>query len=630
MSRIATKTMGPDRRPRRQARPRLFGTLGHGWLHLLRARPGQGREPGSLVIILLAVLGILIGAGTLVSRTTQGQLGSMANSQTYGARKAAEAGISKLIGEWNQQRNRMLLASGSPASSWVTSNKWLRNPCTATTISLSSATEIGGPDLAAYRTGAWIDVVQNDTNDIKRRYRLRRVTYRKSNRQISTTVYTQTAFGTDKKSVPSGAKAFPDMSTNTSTIENPKPFTLGEANDSQGYLEVEVEGQVLRNGVVLASSRVVKEFQVVPKCCWRSYGRTLATGDPPAFEIYGNDWRFCSPPSGFTAGKLAMLTGLNGGGLVKDNGDAWSLRVEGLGKLNPIICTTAATTCDGPDGDAAPDASQVVIDSSDGNIGVTSFNIKIPDPPAIPTGGFTMGPLGSNSSQQVNGGNALKSEGITPQDDGQTGIISLPSIGLAQQGNTKYCGFRDGAYHCSISSIKLPGNKIIQVDTTTAPVYLYFQDPSGNIDIRGTAGLQHLYNGAPAAAWQADRLQIRGEPRNGNPSSQSFEVSGDSVNTAMFVWAPVSTLTFGGNATFKGITWVDNLGFYGNTNVTVPAPNGLEGDPAADVCPEILPEKAVYCRLFRDLLKDMSPPIPLAFDWVARSETYTKFYGFDP
>jgi hypothetical protein len=70
-----------------------------------------------MVVILLAVLGILIGASTLVSRTTQGQLGSTANSQTYGARKAAEAGISRLIGEWNKQENRMLLASGSPASS---------------------------------------------------------------------------------------------------------------------------------------------------------------------------------------------------------------------------------------------------------------------------------------------------------------------------------------------------------------------------------------------------------------------------------------------------------------------------------------------------------------------------------
>jgi len=605
--------MGPNRWPNRQA-------------------PVQGtaREPGSIVIILLAVLGILIGASTLVSRTTQGQLGSTANSQTYGARKAAEAGISRLIGEWNKQENRMLLASGSPASSWEPTKQQLRNPCTATTISLSSATPIGGADLAAYRTGAWIDVVNNDTNDIKRRYRLRRVTFRKSNRQISTTVYTQTAFGGDKKTAPSGVKTFPDMSTNTSTEEAPKPFNLGEANDSHGYLEVEVEGQVLRNGTVLASSRVVKEFQVVPKCCWRSYGRTLATGDPPAYEIYGNDWRSCEPPSGFTPGKLAMLTGLNGGGLITDNGNAWSLRVEGLGKLNPIICTTPAKTCDGPDNDTAPDANQVVIDSSDGNIGVTSFNIKIPDPPAIPSGGFTMGPLGSNSSQQVNGGNALKAEGITPQDDGQTGFISLPSLGLNQQGNTKFCGYKDGAYHCSISSIKLPGNKIIQVDTTAAPVYLYFQDPSGDIDIRGSAGLQHIFNGAAAAPFQADRLQIRGEPRGGNPSSQTFELSGDSVNTSMFVWAPVSNLSLGGNATFKGITWVNNLGFFGNANVTVPAPNGLENDPAADVCPETLPSKAVYCRLFRDVLGGMSPPIPLAFDWQARSETYTKFYGVDP
>jgi len=582
-----------------------------------------------MVVILLAVLGILIGAGTLVSRTTQGQLGSLANSQTYGARKAAEAGISRFIGEWNKQENRMLLASGSPASTWITTNERLRNPCTATTIYMASATPIGGADLAAYRTGAWINVVNNDTNDIKRRYRLRRVTFRKSNRQISTTRYTQTAFGTDRTSVPSGAQPFPDMSTNTSTFEVPKPFTLGDRNDSHGYLEVEVEGQVLRNGTVLASSRVVKELQVVPKCCWRSYGRTLATGDPPEYEIYGNDWRSCEPPSGFTPGKLAMLTGLTGGGLITDNGNAWSLRVDGLGKLNPIICTTSAKTCDGPDNDTAPYTNQVVIDSSEGNIGVTSFNIKIPDPPAIPSGGFTMGPLMNNSSQSVNGGNALRTEAITPKDE-DANIISLPSLGLNQQGNTKFCGYKAGAYHCRIASIRLPGNKILQVDTTQAPVYLYFQDPSGDIDIRGTAGLQHIFNGAAAAPSQSDRLQIRGLPRGGNPSSQTFELSGDSVNTSMFIWAPVSNLSLGGNATYKGITWVNNLGFFGNTNVTVPAPNGLENDPAADVCPESLPSKAVYCRLFRDVLGGMSPPIPLAFDWQARSETYTKFYGVDP
>jgi hypothetical protein len=374
----------------------------------------------------------------------------------------------------------------------------------------------------------------------------------------------------------------------------------------------------------------VKEFQVVPKCCWRSYDRTLATGSPPAFEVYGNDSRDCNPPSGFTPGKLAMLTGLNGGGLITDNGNSWSLRVEGLGKLNPIICTSAATTCDGPDNDTLPDANQVEIDSTDGKIGVTSFNIKIPNPPTIPSGGFTLGPLMNNSSQQVNGGNALKSEGITPQDDGQTGMISLPSLGLNQQGNTKFCGYKDGAYHCRISSVRLPGNKILQVDTTQAPVYLYFQDPSGDINIRGTAGLQHLVNGVAATAAQSDRLQIRGLPRNSNPTSQTFELSGNSVNTSMFVWAPVSDLKLGGNATYKGIAWVNNLGFYGNTNVTVPAPNGLESDPAADVCPEILPPDAVYCRLFRDILKDESPPIPLAFDWVARSETYTRFFGAEP
>lgn len=618
--------MGLDRRPRRQDRPRLFGTLGHGWLLLLRVRPGRGREPGSLVIILLAMLGILIGAGTLVSRTTQGQLGSMANSQTYGARKAAEAGISRLIGDWNQQRNRMLLASGSPASTWQSSTKWLRNPCTTTTVSLDNATPIGGTgtDLEAYRTGAWIQVVSGDTT---RRYRLRRVTFRNHNRQIASTVYTPAAGKSD-----SLHSSYPNMSTNTSTVEAPRPFTLGDREISKGYLEVEVEGQVLRNGTVLASSRVVKEFQVVPKCCKRSYGRTLATGDPPDFEIHGNDWRFCDPPSGITPGQLAMVTGLNGGGLMTDNGNSWWLRVDGTNKkVDPIICTSSAITCDGPDGDTLPDTypdgspKQVVIDNTDGNVGVTSFNIKIPDPPAIPTGDFTMGP---NSPQKVNGGGSLLAEIITPVDDGISGSIDLPSLGLNQKGR-EFCGYKNGAFHCRISSIRLPGNKILKVDTTAAPVYLYFQDQSGDIDIKGTAGLQHIYNGTNAPSSLADRLQIRGLPRGGNPSSQTFELSGDSVNTSMFVWAPVSNFSLGGNSTFKGLAWVNNLGFFGNTKVTVPVPNGLVNDPAADVCPELPPPSALYCRLLRD--QDIFPnQIPLAFDWLARSETYTKFYGVDP
>jgi hypothetical protein len=590
--------------------------------------PG-GAEGGSMVIILLALLGILIAAGTLVSRATQGQLGGIANSQVYGARKAAEAGISRLIAEFNQRQNRMLLASGSPASTWQPSTKWLRNPCTTQTISLDNATPLAGTDLDAYRTGAWIQVVSGDT---ERRYRLRRVTFRKRDRNISTTKYTQTAFGTDSSSVPSGKKEFPNMSANTATYEAPKPFTLGgppigeelpqdEPPDSHGYLEVEVEGQVLQGATVLASGRVVKEFQVVPKCCKRSFGKTLAAGDPPKAEIYGNDWRGCDPPSGLTPGQLAVLTGLNGGGLELDNGNSWSLRVDGTSppkKVDPIICTTPAGTCDGPDKDTVPDDEDVVINSTDGNIGVTAFNITIPDPPLLPSGMFSVGP---GSPQLINGGGALKSESITPQDDGVTNVIKLPSLGLQQSSNTKYCGYKSGAFHCRISSIKLPGNKTIEVDTTAAPVYLYLQDPTGTIDIKGTAGLTHVYNGSPAPAMLSDRLRILGEPRNGTPSSQTFELSGDSVNTSMFIWAPVANLSLGGNSTYRGITWVDNLGFFGNANVTVPKPNGTD-----DTCPELLPAypEAVYCRLLREIF---AYQIPLAFDWVARSETFTRFYG---
>lgn len=287
--------------------------------------------------------------------------------------------------------------------------------------------------------------------------------------------------------------------------------------------------------------------------------------------------------------------------------------------VDPIICTSAATTCDGPDGDTTADSSQVQIDSFDGKIGVTSFDIRIPDPPGIPPGDSSGGP---NLPQKVNGGGALRMESIAPNDDGLLGIISLPSLGLNKQGSTKFCGYRDGAFHCRISSIRLPGNKIIEVDTTAAPVYLYLQDSSVDLDIKGTAGLRHLYNGAPAPVHLADRFQIRGAPRNSNPASQIFELTGDSVNTSMFIWAPVSNLSLGGNVTYQGLSWVNNLGFYGNAQVTVPSPNGPD-----DTCPETLPVTAVYCRLFRSVFTNQ---IPLAFDWVARSETFTKFYGAPP
>jgi hypothetical protein len=67
-----------------------------------------------------------------------------------------------------------------------------------------------------------------------------------------------------------------------------------------GYVEVTVEGQVLRGSKLLATSRVTQELQVVPKCCNRSFrgpgdvSRESERSDDNFLPgIYGDDNRFC-------------------------------------------------------------------------------------------------------------------------------------------------------------------------------------------------------------------------------------------------------------------------------------------------------------------------------------------------
>lgn len=562
------------------------------------------RDEGfSFVVVFLALLAIVATSLAVVSRTTLGQLGSVFTSQNAESRAAAEAGIIKLIADWNQVPNRMLLASGSAASTWLSSTAQLRNPCTATIGSLQSATPIGGVDLVRYRTGAWIEV---STADQTRRYRLRRLTFKDQSRERSRTVYTQASFGTDV-----ALAAYPVMTNGNSSVAVPPPFSLSDPANSHGYLEVEMEGQVLRSGVVVATSRVVKEYQVVPKCCRNSFGKTLATSSIPAV-IYGNDSRTCGLFSGLSPGDLALVTGLNGGGLTLDNGNAWTLRVVVDGtetKVDPILCTSPYSNCDGTDANSSADAAPVQISSADGTIAVTPYNIVIPDPPLIPVSGFTMGPADNTPVAS-----------LTARAIGNNTTLTLPAHGLSS--SPRYCGYKDGAFHCRLSSIDLNGNNKITVDSTAAPVYLYLQDSPGTINLLGGEGLEHRYNGSLATSADALRFQIRGARRGGALASQMFDLSGNSIDTSSFIWAPVANLTLGGSAQYRGLAWVNNLGFSGSADVVIPTPNGTAA------CPEEPPSSDVYCQLYSllDTANGGATGIRGAFDWIARSVNLTKLY----
>ncbi|MFM9087871.1 MAG: hypothetical protein ACKOPT_07005, partial [Cyanobium sp.] len=114
-----------------------------------------------------------------------------------------------------------------------------------------------------------------------------------------------------------------------------------------------------------------------------------------------------------------------------------------------------------------------------------------------------------------------------------------------------------------------------------------------------------------------DRFRIYGLPPGSSP--QTIDLGGNSGNTSVFIWAPVATLDLGGGATYTAITWVNNLLLAGNVKVIVP--NGVDSCP---VNPPANDPSLVYCRLLRDVGGGFEP---LKFDWVARSETSTRFYG---
>lgn len=553
-------------------------------------------------MVVLGLLAIALTSLAIVSRTSLGHLGSLFVTQSAESRAAALAGLTKLMSDWNQVPNRMLLASGSAAASWQSATVELRNPCTATTRSLSSATPIGGIDLSRYRQGDWIPV---DGVDQTRRFRLRRLTFKDQSRGRSRTVYTQAGFGVD-----STGSTYPAMVPNGGSLVAP-PFSLSDPANSHGYLEVEMEGQVLRDGVVVSASRIVREFQVVPKCCRNSFGRTLATSRVPAV-VYGNDSRACGLFSGLAPGDLALVTGLNGGGLTLDNGNAWTLRVVVEGsetKVDPILCTSPFATCDGTDANTSADASPVQINSADGSIAVTPYHIVIPDPPSLPLDGFTVGPNDATSIPL-----------LTARSIGHNTSLNLPAHGV--QSSPRYCGYKDGAFHCRLSSIDLNGSNKIVVDTTAAPVYFYLQDVPGTINLLGGEGLEHRYRGDLATAAESLRFQIRGARRDQPLAAQTFDLSGNSIDTSSFIWAPVASLTLGGSSQYRGLAWVNNLGFSGSTDVLIPTPNG------SGVCPEVADETDVYCRLYEilDAANGGATGIRGAFDWVARSVSLTKLY----
>jgi len=259
---------------------------------------------------LVVALGLVVSAAGAVWLLQSGKLGGSLAGDANNAQAVAEAGADQIIGVWNVPENRRLLVSGDAApSTWTSTNQ--TSPCLSSTNTRPGA-DNGNPSAAARNLvdGNFRNldnITQTNTGD--RRFRLRAVRYS-----------TGAANSTDRRtisrtfSVPSGT-----VTTSAGTIPSGKTFrdliNLDDPDGSgtlragvhTGYIAVEVESQVFRNGVQVGTATVTKEFQVLPKCCGASFGSNNSGGaNFTGNGSLGADSRFCGVDFG-------MIVGINGG-----------------------------------------------------------------------------------------------------------------------------------------------------------------------------------------------------------------------------------------------------------------------------------------------------------------------------
>jgi len=260
---------------------------------------------------------LVMGAVALAQRGLSTQTGAAYQNQSREAEQVADSGLAMVISELNREPNRGLLEATVPINNWgaASNASAIRNPCAGgrspDAQAMGFSNEANPPTIA---------------NDAEHRFIVKRFTIKNKDRSKS---YTSTSSGTHSNG------------SNLNGFSPVADINLAEAGNV-GYLEVEVEGQVLRNGKVIARTVITREYQLVPKCCQQSFGE-------PA-QSHGNDYEACDLIPPLMVG-TASLFGTGGGVTFAQPSsevrlyDSSNVLLDQ--KPSQIICLTRSGTCGG-------------------------------------------------------------------------------------------------------------------------------------------------------------------------------------------------------------------------------------------------------------------------------------------
>lgn len=443
-------------------------------------------EGASLVVALVAAFVLLLGVGALATRTNFGFIGQAFQAQNRQARDVAESAISEFADTMNQEPYRHLLIAGT-TNNWTTSKiaSDFTNICTAfdkTTdaISSSGAVTVAPTDsvYSAFKPGAGLQ-----DRGGGRSFQVESIEFLTESR----TAYVDSSGGflTD----PSSGSSY---------------GVVYRSGGARSLIRITVVGQVNQNGRI-SQARVAREFEVVPKCCNRSFGANIIGG-----VNWGRDRRACLSPGG--PGEPGLISGM-GGGIASGSSNSKPIIKEDGTPVTQAACWNGNVSGQTSVLTGTPNSSCTNNLSSIGNISFSPSQFSF-NPPTYshPAGAITAQtvPVNADGVIYFDPSKALNSADGNPlnQSSGlvlQRGVNITRINGVALRDNSPDpCYIKSTldpsqgkpytAVNCLTTSINPGGNIKIYIDTSVAKINMFYAGNGGYGIGGGNAGTFRVHS----------------------------------------------------------------------------------------------------------------------------------------
>lgn len=549
------------------------GSLRRLWHAGARRSDSQGF---ALPLVIVGAVLVSAGALALANRSGQGMLGSIYQGFSLEAHDAAEIGMTRIISELNKPQNRGLLRSKndgsepSPLTDAAQSGLWRSSDLALHT---SRCPGVAAPDLSSNPN----------------------IGYPSNN--ASPSQYNELFIQSDGSITATRGNAI--RSYRLTRVERGPQSALSiyatAPNTGMGTFTMEVEGRTLQSdGTTIAISRLRRSFDLVPKCCFTSFGGSH--GNVNYAALLNNTGGYISGSVCLSDGMVGL--GILGGtgmttGMLDFSGGSNSIDTDVSGvPITNVYCLADSNGLCNHSGTFSTNSGGVkatvtawTINPRPSNfppaktydtsycVNVTNCTTALSRPPANATDKkrFTYciedtweDPLDQSK------GRRCKSWAVNA--DAETS--KLPNDGSCYQTATET--------HCNVSNLDYKSTDVVFL-TKNRQLRLYFGNPSANANdllIDGGTGGSKILHCKEAAyvsnlnslACTAPAGSVRDLAMFGcntcSPQYLNFYGTPDALN--MFAYFPNAEITLNGNPTFRGVMWTNIIHSTGNVNWIVP------------------------------------------------------------